>query len=182
MKGLALKAELQTVHAPGSESRIRSFLPVLQPCLLVLCGTKDLFEERRLTYLHLFRTIFKMIPSRTGAVFLLWLVVLGVSGVLPCQASDYTDTIAATTSYITNRMALDHIPGLAIALVESQQVVWAAGFGYADLERWVPVTPQTVYRVGSVSKTFPAVALLQLEEQGLLSMDTPLTNVLPCPP
>ena len=135
--------------------------------------------ERSLTSPFLFSTILSMTSARKGAVFLLWLIGLGVGAVLPCQAIDYTDTITATTSYITNRMAQEHIPGLAIALVESQKVVWAAGFGYADLEQTLPVTPQTVYRIGSVSKTFPAVALLQLEEQGLLSMDTALTNVLP---
>jgi len=76
-------------------------------------------------------------------------------------------------------MALEHVPGLAVALVDGQEVVWATGFGYAHLEEAIPVTTQTVYRIGSTSKTIPALALLQLAEDGLITMDTPLTNALP---
>ena len=111
--------------------------------------------------------------------FLFSVLFLLCAGTATTYATDYSNTIAAATTYITNRMALEHVPGLAVALVDSQEVVWAEGFGYANLEHSVPVTPQTVYRIGSVSKTIPAVALLQLEEQGILTMDTPITNVLP---
>jgi len=118
-----------------------------------------------------------MISQRWNFLFL-GLFVLCVD-TASTRATDYSNTIEATTSYITNRMALEHVPGLAVALVESQQVVWATGFGYADLEHAIPVTSQTVYRIGSVSKIFPTVALLQLAEQGILTMDTPVTNLLP---
>lgn len=103
----------------------------------------------------------------------LWLGLAGTA-----TATDYSSTIAAATDFITNRMETDHVPGLAVVLVESQAVVWAQGFGLADLASARPVTTQTVYRIGSISKTFPAVALLQLQEDGLVMMDTPLTNVL----
>lgn len=52
--------------------------------------------------------------------------------------------------------------GAVVALVDSQQVAWATGFGYADLEQQIPAQPDTVYRIGSVSKMFATVALMQL--------------------
>lgn len=110
----------------------------------------------------------------TGAALLFWALSAGAA-----SATDYSQTVAGATAYITNRMSLDHIPGMAVALVDSQEVAWAAGFGFADLEAGVPVRTDTVYRVGSVSKMFATIALMQLVEEGRFALDTPLVDVLP---
>lgn len=71
------------------------------------------------------------------------------------------------------------LPALSIALVEGQQIVWAAGFGWADRQQQVPASAATVYRVGSVSKLFTDVAVMQLVERDELDLDAAVTNYLP---
>lgn len=80
---------------------------------------------------------------------------------------------------IGQEMRQHEVAGLSIALVDDQKVVWAEGFGFADEDGNVAATPETVYRVGSISKLFTATAALQLAEQGKLDLDRPLKNYLP---
>ncbi len=72
-----------------------------------------------------------------------------------------------------------HLPGLSIALVEDQKIVWAHGFGFADPDRKIAATAETVYRVGSVSKLFTDIAIMQLVERGELDLDASVTKYLP---
>ncbi len=76
-------------------------------------------------------------------------------------------------------MADQQLPALSIALVDGDRIVWARGFGEADPVHHVPATAETVYRVGSVSKLFTDVALMQLVERGRVSLDAPVTRYLP---
>jgi CubicO group peptidase (beta-lactamase class C family)/D-alanyl-D-alanine dipeptidase len=71
------------------------------------------------------------------------------------------------------------IPALSIALVDDQTIVWARGFGFADSAKRVPATAETVYRVGSVSKLFTDLAVMQLFEQGKIDLDAPVTRYVP---
>lgn len=64
-----------------------------------------------------------------------------------------------------------HVPGMAAAVVRSGRVVWRSDFGLADVSRHVPVTPATQFPIASVTKTMAAVLLMQLVEQGRLSLD-----------
>ncbi|MCS6817746.1 MAG: serine hydrolase [Blastocatellia bacterium] len=86
---------------------------------------------------------------------------------------------AVLEPFIRHEMADKDLPALSIAVVDDQRLIWARGFGYADPERKIPATPGTVYRVGSVSKLFTAIAIMQWVEQGKLSLDAPITGVLP---
>ena len=69
-----------------------------------------------------------------------------------------------------------HIPGMSAALVHRRQVVWSHGFGYADLEAGKWATPETRYRIASVSKPFAAVLTMQLVEEKKLALDTPMKD------
>jgi CubicO group peptidase (beta-lactamase class C family) len=80
---------------------------------------------------------------------------------------------------IAYEMRKSDTPGLSIALVDDQRVIWAQGYGYADQERKIPATERTIYRVGSISKLFTDAAALQLAEQGRLNIDAPLRTYLP---
>ncbi|MCO6512292.1 MAG: beta-lactamase family protein [Aridibacter famidurans] len=71
------------------------------------------------------------------------------------------------------------IPGLAIAVSVDNRIVWSEGFGFSDLEHSVPVTPQTRFRIGSVSKLFTATAAARLFEQGLLDLDAAVQKYAP---
>ena len=82
-------------------------------------------------------------------------------------------------SFIFDKMAASGLPGLSIALVKGDELVYARGFGQRDIERGFPATPETLYCVGSVTKSFTALAIMQLAEQGKLSLDDPVNEYLP---
>lgn len=83
------------------------------------------------------------------------------------------------TAYITSQMADNNIPGLSIALVDDQIVVWATGFGSADREGRVDADADTVYHIGSCSKAFLGTAYMQLRNQGRVNLEASLTNYMP---
>lgn len=93
--------------------------------------------------------------------------------------ADYVGVTAELQRVIQHEMADKLLPALSIALVDGQEIVWAQGFGFADPERKIPATAATVYRVGSVSKLFTDLGIMQLVESGELQLDTPVTNYLP---
>jgi CubicO group peptidase (beta-lactamase class C family)/D-alanyl-D-alanine dipeptidase len=92
---------------------------------------------------------------------------------------DLGAAIATLERFITHEMSDKDLPALSIALVDDQKLVWSKGFGFADPGRKVPATSKTVYRVGSVSKLFTDIAVMQLVEQGKLDLDAPVTRYLP---
>ncbi|PAP99132.1 beta-lactamase family protein [Mesorhizobium mediterraneum] len=71
------------------------------------------------------------------------------------------------------------IPGSAVGIVQDGRLVWAKGYGWADVTRNVPMTPKTIMNIGSVSKTITATAVMQLWEQGLIDLDADVSRYLP---
>ena len=71
------------------------------------------------------------------------------------------------------------IPGLSAVILKDGDVLWTQGFGYADVERRVPATPDTLYHIASLTKTFTAILVLQLVEQGKLDLDAPVSRYVP---
>lgn len=67
----------------------------------------------------------------------------------------------------------------AILIAKGDEILLSKGYGFANFEHGVPNTPQTKFRLGSVSKQFTALAIMQLQERGLLSVQDPLCNYLP---
>lgn len=83
------------------------------------------------------------------------------------------------TWFVRKEMKAHEIVGLSIALVDDQAIVWQQGFGYADLKNKIASTPQTIYRAGSISKLFNAMATMKLVEAGKMDIDRPLSTYLP---
>lgn len=83
------------------------------------------------------------------------------------------------SAWIESQMAYSGLPGLSIGIVHDQQLVWAAGFGRAGLEPARPATPDTLYRIASITKLFTSTAILQLRDAGKLRLDDPLVEHLP---
>ena len=71
------------------------------------------------------------------------------------------------------------MPGLSIALVDGSDIVWQKGYGFSDSKTKTPITDDTVFRVGSVSKLFTDIAVMRLVERGKLDLDAPVTKYLP---
>ncbi|QLG93694.1 beta-lactamase family protein [Pseudomonas yamanorum] len=96
----------------------------------------------------------------------------------PIPKGDYGAIIRYLQNRIPLEMARYNVPGLSIALVNGQELIWARGFGYADKARGVPVSPNTAFRAGAISKLITASAALQLVEQNRLALDTPIQDTL----
>ena len=71
------------------------------------------------------------------------------------------------------------LPGIAVLVARDGKVVYQGGFGFADIENKTPVTPETKFRIGSISKQFTAAALLRLADEGKLSLDDTLEKYFP---
>ena len=84
--------------------------------------------------------------------------------------------------YVRERMQAFGLPGVSIAIVDQGRVVKIAGYGLADVARQTPATPDTVYKIASVSKQFIATAVLLLAQDGALSVDDPVSKHLPGTP
>lgn len=98
---------------------------------------------------------------------------------VPITAGAQHQTVApAVTSRLDSSVArfmtAQHVPGVAVGLVLHGEYVWSQGFGMGDLEQLVPVTPQTLFRLASVSKTLTSTGALQLWEAGKLDLDAPV--------
>ncbi len=72
-----------------------------------------------------------------------------------------------------------HVPGMSVAVVVNGRLAWTEGFGFADLEAKVAATPETLYRLGSVSKPLTATATMELWERGKLDLDAPIQKYCP---
>src|SRR6185503_4306671 len=89
----------------------------------------------------------------------------------PTEAQVKDDEIRdALLPWIQHEVGLKNIPSLSIALVDDQRVVFAASVGHADPKTKAPATPDSLYRVGSVSKPFTAILLMILVELGMIDL------------
>ena len=111
-------------------------------------------------------------------VFLLLGLVLapapGWAGPFP----GFEDAIGLLDAWVSTVVEQRHQPGLSIGVVLGDRLVWSKGYGYSDLERRVPADDKTNYRIASISKTFTAVAILQLRDAEKLQLDDPITRHL----
>ncbi len=81
---------------------------------------------------------------------------------------------------ITQEMSRQSIPGISVAVAAGGgDIVWSNGYGFSDLENYVPAKAATVYRLGSISKPITAVAVLELWEAGKLDLDAPIQRYVP---
>jgi serine beta-lactamase-like protein LACTB len=90
----------------------------------------------------------------------------------------YQAAIAAAQRLVCDSLA-PKIPGLQVAVAVEGKLVWSAAFGYADLARHSRVTRTTMFRIGSVSKPFTAIAVAQLVLGGKLDLDAPVQRYVP---
>src|SRR5262249_1331270 len=80
--------------------------------------------------------------------------------------------------WLDAQRAYGQIPAISAGVVYDQQLVWSDGFGYADLVRKTPATPNTIYSICSISKLFTSIAVMQLRDGGKLRLDDPVERHL----
>lgn len=106
---------------------------------------------------------------------LLFVIGMTVSGT--AQAAPGAE--AAIAAAVQAEMSTKAVPSIAVALVDRNGLIWSQAWGFADADRRQPVTADTVYRAGSVSKLFTDVAIMRLVEAGRIDLDAPVTHYLP---
>ena len=110
-------------------------------------------------------------------------LLLLILAALPAFAQKPADRTAAAVEELramVEREAKEKkLPAVAVAVVDDQKVIWQHAAGFQDAKGTVPATPNTVFRVGSVSKLFTDVAIMRLVEKGELKLDDPVSKYLP---
>ena len=92
---------------------------------------------------------------------------------------NYSAAIKRLKAAIRHEVEQKQLPAFSISLVDGNEMVWAEGFGFQDQDRKIRATEKTVYRVGSVSKLFTDIAVMQLVESGDLNLDDTVQTYLP---
>ncbi len=82
-------------------------------------------------------------------------------------------------SFIFDKVSATSLPGLSLALIKNNEIVYARGFGQRDVDYGLPATPETLYSVGSVTKSLTALAILQLAEAGKLKLNDAIDKYVP---
>ena len=107
-------------------------------------------------------------------------IVAAIAGSIPLRAQQPAriDT-AVVDSIIRHHVAEKRITGVSVGIMQHGAIVFARGYGTADLETRRPVTASTMFAIGSVTKQFTCSALLMLQEEGKLSLSDPVSKYFP---
>ncbi len=104
-------------------------------------------------------------------------------GVFPFElrraAASTVSSLDGLDAVATDALRKFEVPGMAIAIIKGREVVLAKGYGYRDVEKGLPVTPETLFAIGSCTKAFTTFALGTLVDEGRVEWDKPLRSYLP---
>ena len=109
-------------------------------------------------------------------------VVVSAVVLLAQFAAAQSPALTAVDSVVRAEMARQRIPGVAVAVIKGGSVLVAKGYGEANVEHHVPVTPQTIFQTGSVGKQFTSAAVMTLVEEGKIGLDDQITKYFPGAP
>ena len=116
--------------------------------------------------------------TRLRVATLLTALALSLPAAAACSAQT-PGPVDAFSHQIAADVEADGIGGITAAVFKGDQVLWAQGYGWADPSAGVPAGVRTIYRTGSISKSFTAVLLADLVEEGLFELDDPVVRTLP---
>ena len=122
-----------------------------------------------------------------SALLLLNVSLLGLPGDALAQSVVAPQKTAPTVAERLDRLAAEfdrnridlHVPGAVLAIVRGEEVIFARGFGVADIEKKTPVTPDTPFFIGSATKAFTATLVGMLVDEGRMQWDEPVDTYLP---
>ena len=95
------------------------------------------------------------------------------------QFSPFEAAIARFDAEVARGVADDGAGCVSVAIFIGDEVIWERGYGWADMERRIACTPETIGRTGSISKSFTAVLMMQLVERGIFGLDDPVVDYFP---
>lgn len=111
-----------------------------------------------------------------------WLAIVATVVVMPLVLRAEPFSALRFEQYIESLRQQAGIPGLSAAIVQNRALAWERGFGLADVERSLAVTPDTPFPIGGLTTMFSAVQALKCVEQGSLTLDTPVVSYFPAFP
>jgi len=121
-----------------------------------------------------------MMRGREGFVALaLTLAILSSAGAQVVPAQYVPRVPDDLEQFVQARMQNWKVPGIAIAVVQSGQVIYSHGFGLRDVKGNLPVTTKTIFAIGSISKSFTSLSMAILNDEGKLDWDKPVRQYLP---
>jgi CubicO group peptidase (beta-lactamase class C family) len=97
-------------------------------------------------------------------------------GLQPLRSQDVDADVAVFDRYVEALRRQVQAPGLSAAIVRGGRVVWSRGYGFQDVEAHVAATPDTIYDIASLTKTFASTLIMQCVERGSLDLDTPISR------
>ena len=108
-----------------------------------------------------------------------WIIALALCTSASTQAQADAPGMEGLDAFVDGVLAEWKVPGMAVAAVKDGEVVLMKGYGLRDREAKLAVTPKTLFAIGSISKSFAATGLGMLVDQGKLTWDTPVRDLLP---
>ena len=110
-------------------------------------------------------------PGRGGLIALTLTLVFVILWARPASTQNDDADAALFERYIEALRRIAHVPGISAVILRDGRPVWQRGFGFANVDARVPATPDTLYDIASLTKTFTSTLLLQCVERGTLSLD-----------
>jgi CubicO group peptidase (beta-lactamase class C family) len=100
----------------------------------------------------------------------------------PGSGHDYAAALAALRDYARAELAAVGLPGMTLSVTDADGFTAVVALGWADVDRRIPMTPDRYFQIGSISKSFIALTVLSLADQGKIDLDAPLARYLPDAP
>ncbi len=114
--------------------------------------------------------------------FTMLLIIRSVALTQTSSVTEYPEVAAKIQlfeSWVNAQMKYYNLPGLTMGIVYDQELIWEKGFGFADLKKKTPATPQSIFRIASITKLFTSTAIMQLRDAGKLRLDDAVTKYIP---
>ncbi len=117
----------------------------------------------------------------SAQIFLLVLVLTCISPAFSEEKEkpDFSEAVRMIDTWLEAQRDYDNLPGISVAIVTDQELLWSKAYGMADLEKKVPSSPSTIYSICSISKLFTSVAIMKLRDAGKLSLEDLVADHLP---
>jgi CubicO group peptidase (beta-lactamase class C family) len=113
-------------------------------------------------------------------LFFFFIIFLsGTAAHAQAKETDYKEALRIIDVWLNAQRDFDRLPGISVAIVKDQNIIFSKGYGFADVEKKVPMQPETICSICSISKLFTSVAAMQLWENGKLRLDDSVNALLP---
>ncbi len=114
--------------------------------------------------------------------YLFFFLIIFIGGTVAhsqTKETDYKEALRIIDVWLSGQRDFDKLPGIAVAIVNDQNIIFSKGYGFADVEKKVPMQAETICSICSISKLFTSVAVMQLWESGELRLDDSISALLP---